>query len=102
MARRCNHSRSRASGRPRVFVEQRAGIAYVDPALHAVPPSKGVVIHDGARSTAWGPVGCNKLRIDTTTLTNGVHKLLIGRCITDTRIATVHCGTPAVRVTVDD
>ena len=53
---------------PRVFFAERTGFAYVDPALHAVPPSKGVVLYDGVGWTAWrAPVSWNKLRIDTTT-----------------------------------
>ena len=41
---------------PTVHFEADRGFAYIDPALHAVPPSKGVVVFEGAP----GPRGLNR------------------------------------------
>lgn len=48
------------------------GFAYIDPALHASPPSKGTVVLDD------GAPGVRTLSIDTTHLANGLHHLLLG------------------------
>jgi len=44
----------------------------IDPSFHAVPFYPGQVVYDGAGANVW-----RKLYIDTTKLTNGVHKLFL-------------------------
>ena len=63
---------------PEVFFEGDTGFAYLDAALHANPPTK-TVVYEGP-GYAWGRFGFSRLRIDTTKLTDGPHKLLIGTC----------------------
>jgi hypothetical protein len=60
---------------PRVGWGQPGKFAYVDPAFHAVPPSKGTIVFEN------GPVdadGFKTLTIDTTHLANGMHRLVLG------------------------
>jgi hypothetical protein len=83
---------------PRVFFESDTGFAYLDAALHANPPTK-TVVYEGP-GHAWGPWGVSKLRIDTTSLTDGPHKLLIGTCNTRGIPTGNHCGTQVIRFMV--
>ena len=52
-----------------------AGVIHLtspEPSFHAVPFYPGQVVSDGAGANVW-----RKLYIDTTKLTNGVHKLFL-------------------------
>lgn len=51
----------------------RTGKALIDPFLHAVPANLGIVIYDG-------PGGRRQLSIDTLSLTDGKHRLLLVSC----------------------
>lgn len=63
-----------ASWTPSVVFAAEHDFVYIDPALHAVPPSNGIVVldenHPGGQART--------LTIDTTTLANGVHHLMVG------------------------
>jgi hypothetical protein len=61
---------------PTVQFEARQNFVYVDPALHATPPNHGTVVYE-ATTTNTG-YHTQELSIDTTTLSNGLHRLLIG------------------------
>jgi hypothetical protein len=61
--------------RPTVNFERTKVFAFVDPALHADPPSFGTVVLDEYPASVGGP---RQLAIDTTQLSDGVHRLLIG------------------------
>ena len=78
---------------PEVFFEQDTGFAYLDAALHATPPTK-TVVYEGLGFL--GQDFFRPLEIDTTKLTNGVHKLLIGTCNTLPAEGD-HCGTQVIR-----
>lgn len=56
---------------PKVRLAHADSFVFIDPDLHGNPPSNGTVVYQG-------PGGVVDLSIDTTVLTNGVHKLLIG------------------------
>lgn len=62
--------------KPTAKYEAQSNFAYIDPALHAVPPSKGTVVYEAA--TANTGYHTQQLSIDTTALSNGVHRLVIG------------------------
>jgi hypothetical protein len=62
--------------RPSITFEKQANFAFIDPALHATPPSKGTVVYE-ATDTNTGLL-TRQLAIDTTKLTNGVHRLVFG------------------------
>lgn len=77
---------------------------YIDPALHANPPSDGTVVleRDGPRYAKNVP-----LTIDTTQLTDGKHRLMIGDCSTNvvdvtTGMPAQHCGNVVVPFYVDN
>jgi hypothetical protein len=92
---------------PRAFFEKDTAFAYIDPALHASPPSKGLVVLEGTGNNSF-----KELSIDTTKLSDGEHRLLIGTGNVDVAAAgaTVagqvqrgdHCGTLVVRFRVDN
>jgi hypothetical protein len=105
---------------PRVWFEKEKGFAYVDPTLHAVPVNKGTVVYEGP---GYNPIplpgqpsserGNRLLNIDTTRLTDGIHRLLLGSCNEDipigkpgTPIETAdrwtNCGTQVIRFLVDN
>ena len=65
--------------RPRVFFEKTTAFAYVDPMLHANPPDRGHVVHEGPGANGT-PAGFRGLAIDTTRLSDGEHRLLVGTC----------------------
>lgn len=58
---------------PRSPQVARTGKALIDPFLHAVPANLGTVIYDG-------PAGKRQLSIDTLSLTDGKHRLLLVSC----------------------
>lgn len=62
--------------RPTVSFEARRNVVYIDPALHASPPDFGTVVYD--RTTANTGYQTETLAIDTTALSDGLHRLLIG------------------------
>jgi hypothetical protein len=71
-------------------------LVLIDPALHANPPNFGrIVLSNNGRWDRW-----EKLSIDTTTLTDGKHRLLIGGC--DTRPDGKNCGVLVVPFTVSN
>lgn len=59
--------------RPTVEYTTPGEFAYIDPAFHAVPPSKGTIVVEASS----GPE-TKQFAIDTTTLANGLHRLVIG------------------------
>jgi hypothetical protein len=61
---------------PRVTFEKKQNFVYIDPALHATPPSHGTVVYE--RTTTRSGYHAQRLAIDTTRLANGLHRLLIG------------------------
>lgn len=61
---------------PTARYEARRNFAYVDPAFHAMPPSKGTTIYE-AEGPHQGYL-VQPLTIDTRLLTNGLHRLVIG------------------------
>jgi hypothetical protein len=71
------------------------GFAYVDPQLHAMPPSHGTVVYDGPAT----PEAVRTVPIDTTKLTDGMHKVLLGTCNTHVE-GGKHCGTLVIRFLV--
>ena len=73
--------------RPRVSFDKAQGLVLIDPALHADPPSRGLVAYEGAG-------GKQTLSIDTTTLRDGQHRMLLVNC--DPRPAGRHCGVLVV------
>lgn len=62
--------------KPVVEFTTHGEFAYIDPAFHAVPPSKGTIVWEG-ENPGHG-VHVKELEIDTTELTNGVHRLVVG------------------------
>lgn len=60
---------------PNVHFEARQNFVYIDPALHAMPMNKGTIVYEQT-SAANGSNAI--LSIDTTQLTDGLHRLLIG------------------------
>jgi len=90
--------------RPLVFFEKDTGFAYVDPALHANPRNTGKVVYEGV-GFGWGTAGRNRLAVDTTQLSDGVHRLLVGTCNANIVAGSDrgdHCGTQVVRFLVDN
>jgi hypothetical protein len=96
--------------RPRVFFEKTTGFAWVDPNLHGNPPSKGMVVHEGPGANG-GANGFRDLSVDTTRLSDGEHRLLIGTCNLNVPAGEMvngqvergdHCGTLVVRFLVDN
>ena len=61
---------------PTVRFEARKNFVYVDPVLHANPPSHGTVVYE--QTTANTGYHIQQLAIDTTQLADGMHRLLIG------------------------
>jgi hypothetical protein len=55
------------------YTVPQGGFAYIDPAFHNVPPSKGTIVYE----TNTGPEA-KTLSIDTAKLSNGPHRLVIG------------------------
>ena len=77
------------------YFQHADGFAYVDPQLHANPPSKGQVFYEASGT----PNSHRRLSIDTTKLIDGVHKLLIGTCNTAPADGD-SCGTLVLRFEV--
>jgi hypothetical protein len=77
---------------PEVRFTVPEGFAYIDAALHASPPNKGTVVYEQLHVTS--PT-TTRLRIDTTRLTNGTHRLLLGSC-NPIPVEGKHCGTLVV------
>lgn len=61
---------------PTVSFEANQNFALIDPAFHAVPPSKGTIVYEGTAATPADHT--RTLSIDTTTLSEGQHRLVIG------------------------
>lgn len=72
----------------------RSGMAMIDPALHADPPSHGLMVYDG-------PPGDRTLQIDTTSLANGSHRLLLVGC-TQHSTGIKQCGVQVVPFIVEN
>lgn len=61
---------------PEVRFEARTNFVYIDPALHAIPPNLGTVIYSATTGNTAELV--KRLAIDTTSLSDGLHRLLVG------------------------
>ena len=61
---------------PTVKFEAQTNFVYIDPALHAVPLDKGTVVYEAKTSNTG--YHTQQLSIDTTQLSDGPHRLLIG------------------------
>lgn len=61
---------------PTVHFEKKQNFAYVDPAFHAVPPSKGTIVWE--QTTTNTGYLTKTLSIDTTKLADGEHRLVFG------------------------
>lgn len=84
---------------PRVWVGKSAdihGMAMIDPALHANPPSHGTMVYDGPGGSL------RTLTIDTTALSNGPHRLSLVACNVVRSDFDEHCGVLVVPFTVDN
>jgi hypothetical protein len=80
--------------RPTVEFGQEKGFVFIDPALHAVPLNKGLVVYN-----ATGPRGRRvRISVDTPRLANGPHRMLIGTC--NKQPEGQHCGTLVVPILV--
>lgn len=71
------------------------GLALIDPHLHASPPDMGTVVYDG-------PGGDVALSIDTTQLSNGLHRLLLRSCNPNITGGFTNCGVLVVPFLVDN
>lgn len=80
---------------PRIdFQSGTFGMVLIDPVLHANPPDRGLVVHEGDGSK-------QTLSIDTTELSDGIHRLTLISC--DERPSgTDNCGVLVVRFLVDN
>lgn len=83
---------------PTVRFEAQTNFAYIDPALHATPPSHGTVVYE-ATTTNTG-YHTQQLEIDTTQLADGPHRLLIGTGNVGTN--GTHTGVLVVPFVVDN
>lgn len=103
---------------PKVFFEKDSGFVYVDPKLHADPRDKGLVVYEGVGNTPAPDYGVRRVQVDTTKLTDGPHRLLVGSCnvnVPETAAGVAggdpnsttfsrgdHCGTVVIPFTVDN
>lgn len=67
----------------------------IDPDFHAIPPNPGTVLRDAA-----GPFGPTGVAIDTTTLTNGTHKLYLKADCRDDSLLSTNSGVLVVSFVV--
>jgi hypothetical protein len=97
--------------RVRAFFEKTTGFAWVDPNLHGNPPTKGMVVYEGTGGNGSEANSVRDLVVDTTRLSDGWHRLLLGTCNTNIPTGTAvngqvdrgdHCGTVVVRFLVDN
>jgi hypothetical protein len=82
---------------PRLNFEKPGKFVYVDPALHANPPSKGTVILETTDSSNYDH---RAVPIDTTQLTDGWHKLVFGTFTTSE--AGTNTGVGVIKFYVDN
>lgn len=81
---------------PTVHFEKRHNFVYIDPALHATPPNFGTIVYDHLNPTGEA----KKVSIDTTKLTDGIHRLLIGTG--NPSSSGTHSGTAVFRFLVNN
>lgn len=86
---------------PEVWFNGDEGLVLIDPALHAVPPDMGIQVWEGVPvATGQNPKRMT-ITIDTTTLTDGAHRMLLISC-DDRPSGARNCGVLVVPFIVDN